>query len=63
MSKSNNNKAIWNAYDRWLDRDLDEAMGDSEPPLTEAERAASWDDDRYEKLDADTMPRVQRGNV
>lgn len=27
----------------WRNRDLDVAMGESVPPLTEAERAAAWD--------------------
>lgn len=35
------NQWIWRQFDRQMDSGLDEAMG--EPPLTEAERAASWE--------------------
>ena len=40
------NAEIYRQFDRQMDRGLDEAMGDGEPPLTEAEKASQWDDFR-----------------
>jgi hypothetical protein len=45
------NAELYRQFDRTMDKGLDEAMGDDEPPLTEFERAAEWDDERWTLLD------------
>lgn len=52
------NAEIYRQFDRQMDRGLDEAMGDAEPQLTEAERAAEWDRDYWDRIDA--VPRSVR---
>lgn len=51
------NAEIYRQFDRQMDKGLDEAMGECEPPLTEAERAAEWDDKHWERID---YPRTNR---
>ncbi|MBB5414056.1 hypothetical protein [Paraburkholderia atlantica] len=51
------NALAWREYEAKRDRELDEHL-DDEPPLTEAERAAQWDDKHWEKVDA--YPRTDR---
>lgn len=50
MGKSANQQA-WAEFER-LDRQRQDQALDSEPPLTEEERAAAWDDAYWERLDA-----------
>lgn len=38
------NAELYRQFDRQMDKGLDEAMVEYEPPLSEAERAAEWDD-------------------
>ncbi|RKR46274.1 hypothetical protein [Paraburkholderia sp. BL17N1] len=52
------NQEIYRQLERQVDRGLDEAMGDAEPPLTEEERAAEWDRDYWDRVDA--VPRSVR---
>ncbi|CAE6839209.1 hypothetical protein [Paraburkholderia nemoris] len=52
------NAEIYRQLDRQMDRGLDGAMGDAQPPLTEEERAAAWDDQYWDRVDA--APRSVR---
>lgn len=45
------NQSAWREYEAKQDRELDAHL-DDEPPLTEFEKAAEWDDERWQKLDA-----------
>lgn len=51
------NQAAYREWERLQDRKQD-AQLDDEPPLSEAERAAEWDDQHWEKVDA--YPRMWR---
>jgi hypothetical protein len=57
------NAELYRQFDRAMDKGLDEAMGDDEPPLTEAEKAAEWDHDYWAKLDASPVRHVQRDDL
>ncbi|MDR6381793.1 hypothetical protein [Paraburkholderia caribensis] len=46
------NAEIYRQFDRQMDRGLDAAMGDVEPTLTEAERAAQWDDTYWDRIES-----------
>lgn len=46
------NSELYRQLDRTMNRGLDEAMGDAEAPLTEAEKAAVWDDAYWDRVDA-----------
>jgi len=55
------NAELYRQFDRTMDNGLDEAMGDGEPPLTEEQRAAGYDDDRWTRKDdasAEHMARI-----
>ena len=59
MGKNLNQKA-WLEFER-LDRQRQEASLDTEPPLTESERAAQWDDESWTRKDdaaAEHMARI-----
>jgi hypothetical protein len=45
------NARAWAEYER-LDRLKQDEQLESDPPLTEEERAAAWDDSYWERLDA-----------
>jgi hypothetical protein len=47
----NLNQKAWLEFER-IDRQRQEASFESDPPLTEEERAAAWDDAYWERLDA-----------
>lgn len=51
------NAQAWRECEAKRDRELDAHL-DDEPPLTEAERAAEWDDKNWDRLDA--YPRTNR---
>lgn len=50
------NAQAWREYEAKQDRELDKHL-DDESPLSEFERAADWDDSRWEKID---YPRTDR---
>ncbi|WGS53540.1 hypothetical protein LFL96_21005 [Paraburkholderia sp. D15] len=50
------NAEIYRQFERRADRGLDESMDDADAPLTEAERAAEWDDAYWERQDAQALP-------
>jgi hypothetical protein len=52
------NSELYRQLDRQMDGGLDKAMGDAEPPLSEEERAAEWDSDYWDRVDA--VPRSVR---
>jgi hypothetical protein len=45
------NARAWAEYER-LDRKRQEESFEAEPPLTEEEKVAAWDDSYWERLDA-----------
>jgi hypothetical protein len=50
------NAQAWREYEAKRDRELDAHL-DPEEPLTEFEKAAEWDDERWQKAD---YPRTDR---
>lgn len=50
------NAQAWREYEAKRDRELDAHL-DDEPPLTEFEKAAEWDDKHWERID---YPRTDR---
>lgn len=54
------NAELYRQFDRTMDKGLDEAMGESEAPLTEAERASVWDDDSWNRKDDATADELDR---
>lgn len=52
------NSELYRQLERQVDRGLDDAMGDVQQPLTEEERAAEWDRDYWDRVDA--VPRTVR---
>jgi hypothetical protein len=50
------NAQAWREYEAKQDREMDSHL-DDEPPLSEAERAAEWDDAHWERVD---YPRTNR---
>lgn len=51
------NQAAWAEFER-LDRQRQEQSFDTEPPLTEAERAAEWDSDHWTRKDDATTDEL-----
>lgn len=56
------NSAAYREFER-LDRQRQDASFESEPELTEAERAAEWDSEYWTRLDAtaDELAEARRG--
>jgi hypothetical protein len=54
------NAELYRQFDRTMDKGLDEAMGDTEPPLTTDELESQHDDAYWERLDA--VRRYARAN-